>query len=657
MNRATLDGGGSGDKSIYWRGMEHTRWADLWLDPYNHTRPEYMLMDELMLDSMRNTSGLQREPPEPKPLSPSPNDWIVIGWEEHEDEVIILTGNLIIQAGGSLTLINCTLLMNCSYDGEWQILVNSSGTLNVLEGSSITAYNPEHEFSFYVYGCLVMRDSFLSRCEGLYLETIEGVELYNTTISNNDHGVVCYESFIVDITGCTISNNPCVGIECDMSSGISITDCTICDNGEGIFCDCSSDIRIENCTIDNNQYNVISVYYSSYVTIRDCSLVHNDYGVGIYCYESSDINIVNCTMNNNEGGIDCYWSSYVTIKNCSFVHNSIGMYCVWSSGISIMNCTIGDNWWRGIYCVYSSYVTIRDCSFVHNGVILRGSELTHFASHVIENSTINGKPIYYIVNTTSYIVPSDAGEVIIVNSSDITIRSINASWADAGVEIAYSSGISIMNCTIDNNLWGIYCYKSSNIGITGCTISNNYQGTYCVWSSGISIENCTISNNWRQGGIYCYWSSNINITGCTINSNQYEGIYCYWSSNITIHYCDIYSNQDHGLYNYGEYAVDATYCWWGSPDGPEYKREGDPDDPEEVYSCHGPEYLLYEPWLEESYRLFPWIDIDDDGVPNYIDIPEFSVVPLVTARTIELKIWPGIKICLLYTSPSPRDRG
>jgi len=44
-------------------------------------------------------------------------------------------------------------------------------------------------------------------------------------------------------------------------------------------------------------------------------------------------------------------------------------------------------------------------------------------------------------------------------------------------------------------------------------------------------------------------------------------------------------------------VVNATYNWWGSPDGPEYKAVGDPYDPEEVYSHDGPKYLVYEPWL------------------------------------------------------------
>jgi len=300
MDRAILDDGRSrsSEKSIYWRNMEDIRWTELWpfksqfpwLDPHNNTYPEYMLMDELRLEGVRSMSGFRRESSEPKPLSPSPNDWIVTDEEVHENEVIILTGNLIIQAGGNLTLINCTLLMK----GEWQIRVKSNGIMNVLEGSNITAYDPKYKFLFYVYGRLMVRDSFLSRCERLHLETTEGVELYNTTIKNCNYGIYCYDSSGISIISCTIKNNSATGLLCKGSSNITISGCTI------------------------------------------------------------------------------------------------------------SNCT-GASRWRthaGVYIRASVNVTVKNNIFYRNGIILEGKEISHLISHIIENNTVNGKPLCYVINTT-----------------------------------------------------------------------------------------------------------------------------------------------------------------------------------------------------------------------------------------------------------------
>ena len=537
------------------------------------------------------------KPVELKPLSPGPGDWVVTGEEIHEDETIILTGNLTVESGGNLTLINCTLLMNCSYDGEWQIRVCSGGVMNVLEGSNITAYNPEYEFPFCVYGQLNMRDSFLSECgyswdyPGLYIQTYKGVIIYNTTITN------CY-----------------FGVYCDECSSTTIANCTISDNAYfGVYCyDCFS-ITITSCIIGSNAYD------------------------GVFCQHCSSITIANCTISNNGvDGVDCSEPCfYITIAECIISGNAHdGVYCCGCSHTTIANCTISGNEYCGVDCGCCFNITIVDNTFVQDGVVVGGNSLFNYVSHTIENNTVNGKPLYYVVNTTSYIVPPDAGQVIIVNSSDITLDGLNLSYTDVGLEIAYSNNIEIHNCTMNNNtfgmncVWcssititsstmsdntlvGVYCYECSNIMITDCMMSNNtYFGVYCRYElaimpcSNITITNCIISNNTYAGVCY-YACSNITITACAISDNGY-GVYCWQCSGaIEVHYCNIYSNDEHGLYNRDSETINATYCWWGSPDGPEYKEEGDPHDPEEVYGD-----VIYEPWLTE-----PWVgDVEPPSV-------------------------------------------
>ena len=662
MDRAILDDGRSrsSEKSIYWRNMEDIRWTELWpfksqfpwLDPYNHTYPEYMLIDELRLGK-RNISSLQREPPEPKPLSPSPNDWIVTGEDVHEDEVIILTGNLIIQAGGNLTLINCTLLMNCTYDGEWQILVKSSGILNVLRGSNITAYNPEYEFLFYVYGRLVMQDSFLSRCgydydhPGLWLETNEGVTIgncviarcntalhsqyssnitiYNCEITQNDgYGISCWYSYHVTITNCIISQNDWEGIDvflcnnvmvfnCIITDGIDISDsgrifisgcqinngttfiygecsnviisnCTI--NNGGIRLKCSSAyITISKCTINNSTYGIeIEECVSTHITVSECMISDYVWGISIYWYykapNNTYISISNCVINKGGDGINYYrgynarcqisncvisdnhygimldGASNIHISHCAMKNNrAIGLLCEGSSNITISGCTIsnctGASRWRtyaGVYIRASVNVTVKNNIFYRNGIILEGKEISHFISHIIENNTVNGKPLCYVINTTDYIIPSNVGQVIVVCSENIVIHSANLSYVDAGIEIFFSNNILIGNTIVNNNtMFGLLCEKSANITISGCYVSSNGRfGIRCKQSFNLTICNCTIDYNGMEG-IYCDSSSVIIILDCSIRGHKYEyyytpGIECINTSNITISGCIISQN-------------------------------------------------------------------------------------------------------------------
>ena len=62
---------------------------------------------------------------------PTDGDWIITEETEVSDEIIILTGNLIIESDASLLLMNTTILFNCSYDGEFGVTVKSGGELQV----------------------------------------------------------------------------------------------------------------------------------------------------------------------------------------------------------------------------------------------------------------------------------------------------------------------------------------------------------------------------------------------------------------------------------------------------------------------------------------------------------------------------------------------
>ncbi|OYT51417.1 hypothetical protein B6U66_04050, partial [Candidatus Bathyarchaeota archaeon ex4484_135] len=143
----------------------------------------------------------------PEPLTPGPEDWVITGNETRRDEVIILMGNLIVESGGNLTLINVTLYMKCYYNGELQIRVKSGGRLNILR-STIAAYDPEHRFLFYIENDSVFRmyDSELHGCgyddlhPGLWIGTGDAI-MRNCTITENWYGVYCYSSK-VNMSGC-----------------------------------------------------------------------------------------------------------------------------------------------------------------------------------------------------------------------------------------------------------------------------------------------------------------------------------------------------------------------------------------------------------------------------------------------------------------------
>lgn len=205
----------------------------------------------------------------------------------------------------------------------------------------------------------------------------------------------------------------------------------------------------------------------------------------------------------------------------------------------------------------------------------------------------------------------------------------NAFWRD-GIFCWDASDIAIFNCTInDNDGEGIFCWYSPNVTVFGCTIeNNNFHGVHCWYASNITISGCEINNNGFYG-VYCSDSSNVTIFGCGIGNNGLYGIYCN-ALNVTVHYCNITSNAEHGIYNWGNYVVNATYCWWGSPNGPEYKEQGDPDDPEEVYGN-----VVYNPWLTQPI-LSPRVKIIQPAAGVTLESDSVTVAWNVTEGSFPL---------------------
>jgi len=545
--------------------------------------------------------------PELKPLSPGPGDWVVGGTEVRENEVIILAGNLIVESGGNLTLINCTLYMNCTYDGEWQIRVERGGIMNVLKGSVITAYNPDYEFLFYVYGRLIMQDSFLSRCgynyghPGLLLRTDEGVMIKSCTITKCYCAIYSTYASSIAIVDCEVSQNDWCGICCRYSSNIIIKNNTFLRNG--ILLDGWALSHFASHTIEDNTVNGRPLYYI--VNVTGPLNVPSNVGQ-IIIANSTRIKLISANLSCTDIGLEVAYAKDIHVERCLISQNHWdGILCLHSSGITVMNCQIRDNIRFGVELRWSTSFIIMDNIFINNSMNLFGGDVAHYI-HTIENNTVNDRPLYYLLNAHDYVIPHAVGSVIVVNSTSIIAKDLD----QIRIEFDWSNNITIYDCVAEidldhtTNAQIINCCfvrmldasESRGISICECVGQNKFEGILCWYSSNITISDCTISQGYWLG-ISCGHSSNITITDCTVTRND-VGVYIHDSSNVSIHYCNIYGNRGHGLFVGGGHVVNATHNWWGSPDGPEYKAKGDPEDPEEVYGD-----VIYEPWLTEPVTI------------------------------------------------------
>lgn len=383
--------------------------------------------------------------------------------------------------------------------------------------------------------------------EGVYYENVivnRSVDLVGNgsrEVTIDGDGNESVVSIIVDrvnISGFTVQNGVANhGIQITANyTRISDTICRM--NHHGITIVGSNHCTIENNTSSLNNFIGIGLY-----DCRDSQIIHNSCssqnGNGILLARCENITIEGNTGESNHNGIDLQSSENCTIRENAFSQNR-------DSGIRLMkspNCTILDNtlFHNGLYGI--SFSNSPSCSLlknsmIENGVFVSGNS-ENFSSCVIDSSnTVNGKPVYFFMNSADIIVPLGAGQIILVNTSSIIVENQNCSNGSMGIFVLYSSGITLRNnicsgnsqngihiaysafCSIENNIAdtnghsGVFIVVSDNCEIRDNVFSHNDgYGIYCLDSSLCVFENTTCPNN--DIGIYISRS-----WGCVLMRNE-----------------------------------------------------------------------------------------------------------------------------------------
>ncbi|WP_292463816.1 NosD domain-containing protein [Methanolobus sp.] len=312
---------------------------------------------------------------------------------------------------------------------------------------------------------------------------------------------------------------------------------------------------------------------------------------------ASPDHVFNITANNvtihgfNITGASEYSGIYVqSVSNCNIsenhlVNNSFGIYTSSSTDSTLTNNTLNSNEY-GIFLYDSTDNTLIDNIMTSNdynfGVY--GTSMEHFIHDINPGNLVNEKSLYYLIDQANMQVSSDAGQVYVVNSTNVTVKDITVSSCLDGVTFAYTNNSKIENVTASECEYGFYLFKSdlnilnnisSNNNDYGIIIdeSNNntlsdsivnsstFEGIYLYTSSYYNtVTNNIVSNN-EWDGIALYSSSEHNIiSNNTINSNGCDGIYLDHSGNNTLEDNVITDNPESGidLYNSHDNAISSN---------------------------------------------------------------------------------------------------
>jgi len=303
----------------------------------------------------------------------------------------------------------------------------------------------------------------------------------------------------------------------------------------------SNNNNISENIINNNKLVAIDLDCSSnnYNTIKQNTILDNNYAIDI---DLSDYNTIDKNNIQNNGVGLSFDSCNGNIVSENDIQNSYnGIYLSGSSNNNLNNNIIKDCGFNGIYLLFSKNNILKNNQMYNCGLLVYGSSISEYINDVDSSNKINGKIIYYYINQNSINIPGDAGEVILVNCNYCNIKNLYLSNGTIGIELAYSSYITISKNTLNNNKFaGIYIESSRNNTVERNTIKDNSYGIDLQLADNNKIKN----NNIRKNSYGCYiYLSNINsLFGNNILYNNYGIIFNFPSDSNTIYHNNLIDN-------------------------------------------------------------------------------------------------------------------
>ena len=123
----------------------------------------------------------------------------------------------------------------------------------------------------------------------------------------------------------------------------------------------------------------------------------------------------------------------------------------------------------------------------------RANDTYHFVQYIDTSNTINGRPIYYLLNQSDRTIPTDAGFAAIVDSRNINATNLSPESSSQGVLVVDSTNVTIANVSLKRHSDGIFVLNSSKITVRDfrCQAPTTYldRGVFFGYVSDSQLKN------------------------------------------------------------------------------------------------------------------------------------------------------------------------
>ncbi len=316
-----------------------------------------------------------------------------------------------------------------------------------------------------------------------------------------------------------------------------------------------TDVYVDRCTplnISGVTYHLVanlssvqgSCFSPANDTVLDCggNRIEGDgtgLDAGIKLASRNNVTIRNCNVSLFETGIHVQDSNNVVVedsesRDCKSAFGSCKVFYLYASkNVSISDSSLyngeaslqanpsGGGYNLSANNLYGYNVSLYlsgDNSTTISGLNLTGDSKLSFSSQVdelrfnVQNSYINGKPIYWIKNKNGYSVPADAGVVGIIDSSNVNASGLVLDKnKEYSLVIGNSSYINLVSLTLANTTILVTDY-SNNISVSGSTFDN---ASFSVSNSVSNAYNITVeSSSFYVDGNADTWNTAVEDGGC-----------------------------------------------------------------------------------------------------------------------------------------------